>query len=76
MKIKKNWEQKRKDGRLSGGGVVDLTDDEDPTNEDRDIRISDSTGVLVSLGGGISQESNICDSDNTEDGGTIVGGGI
>nr|GEY11475.1 hypothetical protein [Tanacetum cinerariifolium] len=61
---------------LSGGGVVDLTGDEDPTNEDRDIGMGDSTEVLVSLGGGISQESNIGDSDNTGDGGTIVGGGI
>ncbi|GKA00716.1 hypothetical protein Tco_0673381 [Tanacetum coccineum] len=39
-------------------------------------------GVTVSLGGGISsggkksRESNIGDSDNTKDGGTIVGGRI
>nr|GEU42773.1 hypothetical protein [Tanacetum cinerariifolium] len=33
-----------------GGGVVDLTGDEDPTDEDGDIRMSDSTGVLMSLG--------------------------
>nr|GEW89599.1 hypothetical protein [Tanacetum cinerariifolium] len=38
--------------------------------------MSDLTGVLVSLGGGISRESNIGDSDNTRDGGTIVGGRI
>nr|GEY71528.1 hypothetical protein [Tanacetum cinerariifolium] len=61
---------------LSGGGVVDLTDDEDPTNEDEDIGMGDSTGVLVSLGGGISWESKIGDSDNTRDGGIIVGGEI
>nr|GEY17339.1 hypothetical protein [Tanacetum cinerariifolium] len=60
----------------SGGGVVDLTDDKDPTDEDRDIGMGDLIGVLVSLGGGISQESNIGDSDNTGDGGTIVGDGI
>ncbi|GJU49676.1 hypothetical protein Tco_1219231 [Tanacetum coccineum] len=42
--------------------------------------MGDSTGVLVSLGGGISsggkkyQESNIGGSDNTGDGGTTVGG--
>ncbi|GJU47978.1 hypothetical protein Tco_1217533 [Tanacetum coccineum] len=62
--------------------VVDLTSDEDPTNEDGDIGMGNSTGVLVSLGGGISlggkktQESNIGNSDNTRDGGTIVGGRI
>ncbi|GKA04968.1 hypothetical protein Tco_0684088 [Tanacetum coccineum] len=63
-------------------GCVDLTGDEDPTDEDGDIGMGDSTGVLVSLGGGISsggkksQESNIGDSDNTIDGGTTVEGGI
>ncbi|GJS05969.1 hypothetical protein Tco_0362765 [Tanacetum coccineum] len=61
---------------------VDLTSDEDPTDEDGDIRIGDSTGVSVSLGGGISlggkksRESNISGSDNTGDGGTPIGGGI
>ncbi|GJX14373.1 putative ribonuclease H-like domain-containing protein [Tanacetum coccineum] len=60
--------------------VVDLTGDEDPTNED--IGMGDSTGVSVSLGGGISsggkksQESNISDSDNTREGGKIAGGRI
>ncbi|GKF46222.1 hypothetical protein Tco_0136024, partial [Tanacetum coccineum] len=60
--------------------MVDLTSDEDPTN--RDIRMGDSTGVLASLGGEIfsggkkCQESNIGDSDNTGDGGKIVGGAI
>ncbi|GJS12105.1 hypothetical protein Tco_0368901 [Tanacetum coccineum] len=52
----------------SGGGVVDLTGDEDPTDEDGDIRMGDSTGVSMSLGGEISsggnksRESNIGDS--------------
>nr|GEV02017.1 hypothetical protein [Tanacetum cinerariifolium] len=57
-------------------GRVDLTSDEDPTEEDGDIGMGDSTGVSVSLGGGISQESKIGDSDNTGDGGIIVGGEI
>nr|GEW21462.1 protein kinase-like domain-containing protein [Tanacetum cinerariifolium] len=35
---------------VSGGGVVDLTGDEDPTNEDGDIRMGDLRGVSVSLG--------------------------
>ncbi|GJY81852.1 hypothetical protein Tco_0494603 [Tanacetum coccineum] len=61
---------------------VDLTGDEDPTNEDRDIGMGYSIGVSVCLGGGISsggkksQDSNIGDSGNTGDGGTIVRGGI
>ncbi|GJS39682.1 hypothetical protein Tco_0564725 [Tanacetum coccineum] len=44
--------------------------------------MGDLTGVLVSLGGGISsggkksQESNIGDSDNTRDGGKTARGGI
>nr|GEY30829.1 hypothetical protein [Tanacetum cinerariifolium] len=38
----------------SGGGLVDLTDDEDPIDEDGDIRIGDSTGVLVPSGDEIS----------------------
>ncbi|GJV59929.1 hypothetical protein Tco_1466029 [Tanacetum coccineum] len=68
--------------RLSGGGVVDLNGDEDPTDEDGDIGMGDSIGVSASLGGEIfsrgkkCQESNIGDSDNTEDGGKIVGGAI
>nr|GEU62809.1 ribonuclease H-like domain-containing protein [Tanacetum cinerariifolium] len=50
---------------LSGGGVVDLTSDEDPIDEDRDTEVGDSK-VLVSLGkissgGRKSQELN---SDN------------
>ncbi|GJU03687.1 hypothetical protein Tco_1114025 [Tanacetum coccineum] len=49
----------------SGGGVVDLTGDEDLTDEDGDTRMGDSIGVLVSLGDEISsrgkksRESNI-----------------
>nr|GEV24819.1 hypothetical protein [Tanacetum cinerariifolium] len=39
---------------LSGGGVIDLTSDEDPTDEDEDTGMDDSTGVLASLGGEIS----------------------
>ncbi|GJR10679.1 reverse transcriptase domain-containing protein [Tanacetum coccineum] len=60
--------------------MVDLTSDEDPTNGD--IGMGDSTGVSASLGGEIfsggkkCQESNIGDSDNTRDGGKIVGGAI
>ncbi|GKF40972.1 hypothetical protein Tco_0124314 [Tanacetum coccineum] len=67
---------------MSGGGIVDLTGDEDPTDEDRDIGIGDSTGVSASLGGEIfsggkkCHESNIADSDNTRDGGKIVGRAI
>ncbi|GJU35924.1 hypothetical protein Tco_1184278, partial [Tanacetum coccineum] len=63
-------------------GCVDLTGDEDPTDEDGDIGMGDSTGVSASLGGEIfsggkkCQESNIGDSDNTGDGGKIVGGAI
>nr|GEV74220.1 reverse transcriptase domain-containing protein [Tanacetum cinerariifolium] len=38
----------------SGGGVIDLTDDEDPTDEDGDTGMDDSTGVSTSLGGEIS----------------------
>ncbi|GKA33661.1 hypothetical protein Tco_0720090 [Tanacetum coccineum] len=65
-----------------GGSVVDLTGDEDPTDEDRDIRMGNSTGVSASLGGKIllrgkkCQESNIGDSDNIGDRGKIVGGVI
>ncbi|GJV95468.1 hypothetical protein Tco_1547045 [Tanacetum coccineum] len=67
---------------LLPSGRVDLTGDEDPTDEDGDIGMGDSIDVSASLGGEIfsggkkSQESNIGDSDNTRDGGTTVGGGI
>nr|GEX25609.1 hypothetical protein [Tanacetum cinerariifolium] len=41
-------------------GVVDLTGDEDPTDEDGDTGMGDLTGVLVSLGGEIfSKEKNL-----------------
>nr|GEU53656.1 hypothetical protein [Tanacetum cinerariifolium] len=39
---------------LSGGGVIDLTGDEDPTNKDGDNEMDDSTRVSASLGGEIS----------------------
>ncbi|GJW17290.1 hypothetical protein Tco_0024726 [Tanacetum coccineum] len=64
------------------GGRVNLTSDEDPTDEDGDIRMGDSTGVSMYLCGEISsrgkksRESNIGDSDNTRDGDTTVGGAI
>ncbi|GKC74472.1 hypothetical protein Tco_1120355 [Tanacetum coccineum] len=60
-------------------GVVDLTGDEDLTDEDGDTRMGDSIGVSVSLGGEIFsegkeyRESNIGDSDNTEDGDKTTG---
>ncbi|GKD86709.1 hypothetical protein Tco_1357863 [Tanacetum coccineum] len=47
-------------------GVVDLTGDEDLTDEDGDTRMGDSTGVSMYLGGEISsgekksRESKIC----------------
>nr|GEW26218.1 hypothetical protein [Tanacetum cinerariifolium] len=61
--------------------VVDLTGDEDPSDEDRGTRMGDSTGVSVSLGeisleGIKSWELNIGDSDNTGDGGKIAGRAI
>nr|GEV99883.1 hypothetical protein [Tanacetum cinerariifolium] len=62
-------------------GVSGLaTSDVDPTDEDGDIRMGDSTGVSASLDGEIfsggkkCQESNIGDSDNTADRGKIVAG--
>ncbi|GJS02449.1 hypothetical protein Tco_0318957 [Tanacetum coccineum] len=39
--------------RESSGGVVDLTGDEDPTDEDGNIGIGDPTGVSMYLGGEI-----------------------
>nr|GEW69293.1 hypothetical protein [Tanacetum cinerariifolium] len=63
-----------------GGDVFDLIGDVDPTDEDGDIGMGDSTGVSTSLdgeilsGGNKCRESNIGDSDNTEDGGKIVAG--
>ncbi|GJV26866.1 hypothetical protein Tco_1383314 [Tanacetum coccineum] len=75
-------EQKTQGYRIGRSCRVDLTGDEDPTDEDGDIRMGDSIGVSASLGGEIfsggkkCQESNIGDSDNTGDGGKIVGGVI
>nr|GEZ03228.1 hypothetical protein [Tanacetum cinerariifolium] len=66
----------------SGGDVFDLIGDVDPTDEDKDIGMSDSTGVSASLDGEIfsggkkCRESNISDSDNTRDRGKIVSGAI
>nr|GEU72316.1 hypothetical protein [Tanacetum cinerariifolium] len=65
------------ENQMSSSGVIDLTGNEDPTDEDGDTGMDDSTRVSVSLGGEISsrgkksQESN---SDNT--GGTKVGEAI
>nr|GEW39372.1 hypothetical protein [Tanacetum cinerariifolium] len=36
---------------VSSGGVIDLTGDEDPADEDGDTEMDDSTGVSTSLGG-------------------------
>nr|GEX33823.1 zinc finger, CCHC-type [Tanacetum cinerariifolium] len=63
----------------SGGGVIDLIGDEDPTDEDGDTGMDDSTGVSTSLGGEISsgekkfRESDIGDCDNTGDGSKTAG---
>ncbi|GJS79585.1 hypothetical protein Tco_0729466 [Tanacetum coccineum] len=59
--------------------LVELTGDEDLTDEDGDTGMGDLTGVSMSLGGEISsegkesRESNIGDSDNTRDGGKTAG---
>nr|GEV32936.1 hypothetical protein [Tanacetum cinerariifolium] len=63
--------------KTHSGGVIDLTGDEDPTDEDEDTRMDDSIGVSVSLGGEISSEGKKfreSNSDNT--GGTTVGEAI
>nr|GEU36816.1 hypothetical protein [Tanacetum cinerariifolium] len=60
---------------LSGGDVFDLIGDVDPTDEDGEIGMDNSTGVSASLDGEIFSggkkclESNIGDNDNTGDGG-------
>nr|GEV79897.1 reverse transcriptase domain-containing protein [Tanacetum cinerariifolium] len=62
---------------VSGGGVIDLTGDKDPTDEDGDAKMDDSIGVLASLGGEISsrgRKSWESYSDNT--GGITVGEAI
>ncbi|GJW37125.1 hypothetical protein Tco_0060045 [Tanacetum coccineum] len=46
--------------RMSGDDVVDLTGDEDPTDEDGDIGVSMSLGDEIYLEGKKSQESSIC----------------
>nr|GEU83695.1 hypothetical protein [Tanacetum cinerariifolium] len=62
----------------SGGDVFDLIGDVDPTYEDRDIGMGDSTGVSASLDGEIFlgrkkfRKSNIDGSDNTRDRGEIA----
>nr|GEY40126.1 hypothetical protein [Tanacetum cinerariifolium] len=62
------------------GDVFDLIGDVDPTDEDEDTGMGDSTSVSASLDGEIfsggkkCRESNIGDSDNTGDGGKIVVG--
>ncbi|GJV07549.1 hypothetical protein Tco_1345205 [Tanacetum coccineum] len=60
----------------SSSGVVDLTGDEDPTDEDGDIGVSVSLGDEIFLEEKKSQESNIGDSDNTRDGGKTAGRAI
>nr|GEW80989.1 hypothetical protein [Tanacetum cinerariifolium] len=68
---------KVRENQMSTGGVIYQTGDEDPTDEDGDAEMDDSTRVLASLGGEISSggrkswESN---SDNT--GGIAVGEAI
>ncbi|GJR23562.1 hypothetical protein Tco_0972089 [Tanacetum coccineum] len=65
---------------LLPSGRVDLTGDEDPTDEDGDTGMGDSTGVSTSLGGEISsggkksQKLNI--GNSIGDGGKIVGEAI
>ncbi|GJW12919.1 hypothetical protein Tco_1578746 [Tanacetum coccineum] len=60
------------DPDISCQNLVDLTGDEDPTDEDGDIGVSVSLGDEIFLEGKKSQESNIGDSDNTRDGGKIA----
>nr|GEZ49141.1 hypothetical protein [Tanacetum cinerariifolium] len=66
----------------SGGGVIDLTGNEDPTDENEDTGMDDSTGVSTSLGGEISsrekkfQESDIGDCNNIGDGSKTDGRAI
>nr|GEX93581.1 hypothetical protein [Tanacetum cinerariifolium] len=64
---------KVRENRMSSGDVIDLTGDEDPTDEDGDTRMDDLIGVSASLGGEISsrgKKSRESNSDNT--GGTTV----
>ncbi|GJT24681.1 hypothetical protein Tco_0894618 [Tanacetum coccineum] len=64
------------DPDISCQNLVDLTGDEDPTDEDGDIGVSVSLGDEIFLEGKKSQESNIGDSDNTGDGGKTAGRAI
>ncbi|GKA32578.1 hypothetical protein Tco_0718945 [Tanacetum coccineum] len=77
FKIMQKYEHVGQRHKISGGDV--LIGDVDPTDEDGDIRMSDSAGVLVSLGGEISsggkksQESNIAGGKiNSEDKRSLV----
>nr|GEZ37449.1 hypothetical protein [Tanacetum cinerariifolium] len=63
--------------QMSGGGVINLTSDEDPTDEDGDAKMDDSTGVFASLDCEISsrgKKSGKSYSDNK--GGITVGEAI
>ncbi|GJU81887.1 hypothetical protein Tco_1284252 [Tanacetum coccineum] len=69
--------------RYKDNGMIDLTIDEDPTDEDKDIGVSVSSGDEIFSEGKESRESNIGDSNNTRDGGKTAdraiitwGGGI
>nr|GEV25091.1 hypothetical protein [Tanacetum cinerariifolium] len=69
------------EGLDTKSGVVDLTGDKDPSDEDGSTGLGYSTGVLVSLGeisleGNKSWVLNIDDSNNTGDGGKIAGRAI
>nr|GEY93536.1 hypothetical protein [Tanacetum cinerariifolium] len=59
----------------SSNGRVDLTSDEDPTDEDGDTEVSVSLGEISSEGKK-SWESDIGDCDNTGDGGKTAGRAI
>nr|GEX36578.1 hypothetical protein [Tanacetum cinerariifolium] len=59
---------------LSGGRVIDLTGDEDPTDEDGDTGLDDSKRVTASLGGEISSgEKKYWESNSYNIGGITVG---
>ncbi|GKC12863.1 hypothetical protein Tco_1009645 [Tanacetum coccineum] len=65
--------------RWSGFDVVDLTSDEDPTDEDGENDMGDPTEGSMSLGGvgrKKSQGSNSGDGGNPRDGDKTVGGAI
>ncbi|GKD68352.1 hypothetical protein Tco_1322442, partial [Tanacetum coccineum] len=58
MKSRRSWEDHRFEE--SGGDVFDLIGDVDPTDEDGDIGMGDSTGVSASLGGEIFSGGKKC----------------